>query len=259
VPYASVNNQRLYFEDTGGDGPAIVFSHGFLMDHEMFASQRDALQSHWRVITWDWRCFGLTETDGAPFTVWDHADDLLGLLDHLGVNQAVVAGMSHGGYIAMRAALKAPERVRALILIDTNAAGLTDEEKVGYQQMFDAWVSNGPTDELTQTFANIIIGHPAYDEVWKDKWKARPQDLMREAGQCTIGAEDIRPRLGEIACPALVIHAEADVAFPLSAAEDIARGLPAAGPVVRVPGGHAAAMTHPEAVNDAIEKFLAGL
>jgi hypothetical protein len=71
-------------EDSGGDGPAVILAHGFLMDHEMFAPQVAALAPQYRVITWDERGFGLTEHDGKPFTYWDSAADCLGLLDHLG-------------------------------------------------------------------------------------------------------------------------------------------------------------------------------
>ena len=73
------------------------------------------------MITWDERGFGDTEYDGEPFTYWDSAADCLGLLDHLGIDRAVVGGMSQGGFVSLRAALTAPERVRGLILIDTQA------------------------------------------------------------------------------------------------------------------------------------------
>ena len=104
MPYADVNGQRLYYEDTGGDGPLVVFSHGFAMDHEMFAPQMAAFGDRWRVITWDERGHGETQSTLDPFTYWDSASDVLGLLDHLGVESAVLAGMSQGGFLSMRAA-----------------------------------------------------------------------------------------------------------------------------------------------------------
>ena len=112
MPFADVNSQRLHFEDTGGSGPPVVLSHGFLMDHEMFAPQVEALRTAYRVITWDERGFGLTEYDGEPFTYWDSAADCLGLLTHLGIESAVLGGMSQGGFLSLRAALTAPDRVR---------------------------------------------------------------------------------------------------------------------------------------------------
>ncbi len=74
MPFADVNGQRIYFEDTGGRGAAVIFSHGILMDHEMFEPQVAALSDEFRCITWDERGFGQTEAHGA-FTYWDSADD----------------------------------------------------------------------------------------------------------------------------------------------------------------------------------------
>ena len=114
MPYADVNGQRICYEDSGGDGPPVIFSHGFLMDREMFAAQVAALSPEYRVVTWDERGFGETEFDGEPFTYWDSARDCLGLLDQLGIGEAVLGGMSQGGFLSLRAALLAPDRVRAL-------------------------------------------------------------------------------------------------------------------------------------------------
>src|SRR5918995_4572054 len=147
MPHADINGQRIYFEDSGGDGPAVILAHGFLMDHEMFAPQVAALSGTHRVITWDERGFGRTDFDGKPFTYWDSANDCLGLLDHLGIDRAVVGGMSQGGFISLRVALTAPERVRGLILLDTQA-GTEDPDVIPlYDGMLDSWVADGPTDE----------------------------------------------------------------------------------------------------------------
>lgn len=259
MPVAEVNGQKLYYTDTGGDGPAIVFSHGFLMSGDMFAPQVAEFGDEYRVITWDWRGFGRTEACGNPFTVWDQARDLIGLLDHLGIESAILGGMSHGGYISMRVPLLAPERVRALILMDTSASGLTPEERVSYKAMFDRWATEGPTDELTGIFADLIIGHPDHNEVWRETWRSWPKERMVNPSKATVEAEDIRPRLGEITCPAIVIHGEDDAAFPVDLGEEIAKHLPGAGPVAVVPGAHAANLTHPETVNPEIRTFLGTL
>jgi len=77
------------------------------MDHDMFAPQVDALRDDYRVITWDERGHGQTPVDG-PFDYWDSARDALALLTHLGVEEAVLAGMSQGGFLSLRAALLSP-------------------------------------------------------------------------------------------------------------------------------------------------------
>lgn len=97
MPHAEVNGQRLFFTDTGSGEDVIVFSHGFFMSQAMFEPQVQALADRWRCVAWDERGHGRTETTPEPFTFWDSANDLLGLLDHLGVKRAVLAGMSQGG------------------------------------------------------------------------------------------------------------------------------------------------------------------
>jgi 3-oxoadipate enol-lactonase len=259
MPYAEVNGQRIYYQDTGGDGHVIVLAHGFLMDRSMFAPQIEAFADQHRLITWDQRGFGQTESDSRPFTYWDSADDCLALLDHLQVEQAVVGGMSQGGFIALRAALKAPERVRALILMGTQA-GLEDPANVPlYQGMLDDWVTNGPSDEIASFVAGLIIARPGENERWVATWKARPKELLREPGRTLLERDDITDRLAEITVPALVIHGTDDTAIPMEKAEALAGGLSGAGEVVKVPGAHAANLTHPEAVNAAIGTFLATL
>ena len=259
MPHASVNGQQLFYEDTGGEGPAVVLSHGFLMDNEMFAPQVAALSDSYRVITWDERGFGLTEFDGEAFSFWDSARDCLGLLDHLGIDRAVLGGMSQGGFISLRAALLAPERVRALILLDTQA-GLDDAAmSAGYKEMVDTWLAVGPVDELAGAVAGIIIDDRVINEVWIAKWQARDKELIKLPFDCLMSRDDIGDRLDEIACPALVVHGTGDRAISMDRAHALADGLPRAGPVVEVAGAHAANLTHPVPVNEAIAGFLGGL
>lgn len=260
MPFAEVNGQRIRFEDSGGEGPPVFLAHGFLMDREMFAPQVDALAPEFRVITWDERGFGETEFDGEPFTYWDSAQDCLGLLDHLGIDQAVLGGMSQGGFLSLRAALLAPERVRALVLIDTQS-GLEDPERLPvYRQMQETWLTVGPTDELTGAVASLIVGDPALNEVWIAKWKEAPRENMEAPGDCLFDRDDITDRLGEISCPAIVFHGTADASIEMEKAEELCQGLIGCRGVVRVEGGsHASNLTHPEAVNGPLLEFLRSL
>src|SRR5439155_1039112 len=80
-PFAEVNRQRLFYEDGGGEGPVVAFSHGLFMDHSMFDPQVEALRDGYRCIAWDERGHGQTGDALEPFTYWDSADDLMALLD----------------------------------------------------------------------------------------------------------------------------------------------------------------------------------
>lgn len=261
MPYAQVNGQKLYYEDTGGSGPVVVFSHGLLMDHEMFAPQVAALKDRYRCISWDERGHGRTAGDTlAPFTYYDSADDLAALLNHLSVEKAVLAGMSQGGYLSLRCALTHPQIVRALILIDTQA-GLEDPALMpGHKQLLELWVSQGLSEMIATTIEQIILGQN-WDgaAAWKAKWReVKPVNLL----QCfhTLGSrDDLLPKLDRIKVPALVIHGDKDMAITLERGRLLAQGLPHAELAVIAGGGHAANLTHPEQVNPPIEQFLSRL
>jgi len=257
---ALINGARIAYDDTGGDGPPVVLAHGFLMDRSMFDPQVEALAADHRVITWDERGFGDTEYDGEPFTYWDSASDCLGLLDHLGIKRAVIGGMSQGGFVSLRVALMAPERVRALILLDTQAGTEDPEVAPLYEGMIDDWVTNGPTDDLTAATASIILGHPELDAEWSERWMIRPQATLRQPGTTLLTRDSIWDRLGEITAPALVVHGTADTAISMDKAERLDAGLVGSNGVVRIDGGtHAANLTHPAEVNAALVAFLADL
>jgi pimeloyl-ACP methyl ester carboxylesterase len=260
MPFADINGQRIRFEDSGGDGPPIVLSHGFLMDREMFAPQVAALSPEFRVITWDERGFGETEFDGNPFTYWDSARDCLGLLDHLGVEQAVLGGMSQGGFLSMRAALLAPDRVRALVLIDTQSGPEDPERLPAYRQMQQMWLQVGPVDELAQTIAGLIIGDPVLSEVWIARWRKLPREALNEPANCLFEREDITDRVGEIACPAIVFHGTADQSIEVERAQALSANLPGCAEPVLIEGApHASNLTHPQAVNGPLLQFLRSL
>ena len=261
MPYADVNGQRLYFEDTGGDNPdVIVLSHGLLMDHAMFAPQVEALRDRWRCITWDERAHGATETTPDDFSYWDSASDLLGLLDHLGVERAVFAGMSQGGFLSLRAALTAPDRVRALVLIDTQAGPENPEARVAYDQLIETWATaDEAPQEILDIVAAIILGNDwAGTPAWQDKWRKVTPQQLRQAYKTLVSREDVGLRLSELSIPALVVHGELDAAIGIPLAQALADAL--GGKLEIIEGaGHAANLTHPEPANRAIEEFLATL
>jgi len=220
----------------------------------------EALAPEFRVIVWDERGFGETEFDDQPFTYWDSATDCLGLLDHLGVDHAVLGGMSQGGFLSMRAAMLAPERVRALVLIDTQSGPEDPERLPAYRQMQQTWLEVGPVDELAQTIANLIIGEPQLNERWIAKWRELPRESMRAPTDCLFDRDDITDRLGEITCPAIVFHGTADASIEFEKAEQLCAALSGCSGVIRIEGGpHASNLTHPDEVNGPLLEFLRGL
>jgi 3-oxoadipate enol-lactonase len=261
MPLHEINGQWLHYEDTGGKLGPVVLAHGVLMDHEMFAPQIAARNSDVRIITWDARCHGETETTDDPFTYWDLADDLRGLLDHLDIQRAVIGGAGQGGFVSLRFALKYPQRVAALILLDTQA-GAEDPRKVAmYEAMLDVWETEGLNDQLAEAIAAIILGNDWLGRhAWIAKWRRWPRSLLRPAVQALVGREDIHDRLGEITAPALVMHGTADAAIDVELAELLCSELANCQPLITIEGGgHACNLTHPKLVNLVLQQYLSKL
>jgi 3-oxoadipate enol-lactonase len=255
VPAAHVNGRQLWFEDTGGNGPPVIFSHGFLMDREMFAANVEALVPAYRCVSWDQRGFGRTGPVDAPFTYWDSARDLLGLLDYLGIERAALAGMSQGGFISLRAALLAPERIGALVLIDTRS-GIDAPEVIEAFAGLDAeWRKNG-AQHVKNDLAELL-GVAFAAGRWFPKWEALGNETLHHPIGALKDRDDVTDRLTEIVAPCLVIHGEADKAIALEHGAALRDGLPNCEDFLAVPdAGHASSMQYPDVVNAALRAFL---
>jgi 3-oxoadipate enol-lactonase len=257
MPYADVNGQRLFYEEVGSGGPAIVWSHGLFMDHAMFAPQTEAFGGAHRCVVWDERGHGRTEATGDAFTYWDAAKDLVGLMDHLGIDRAVLAGMSQGGYLTLRAALADPDRVLGLILLNTQAAADHADVLVARDELVEAWTSADEVpDEISDAVRTIILG--GYDRAaeWQAKWKAMAPERVRQVCHTLSSREDLEDRLVEIDVPALVVHSQDDVAIDVASARRMAELLPRGDIAVVSSGEHAASLVNPGEVNPPIERFL---
>lgn len=252
--YLDRGDARLYFEDTGGEGATVLFSHGILMDHEMFEPQVRSLAGEFRCISWDQRGHGQSDQEGS-WSYWDSAQDLLALLDHLELDHAFLVGMSQGGFLSLRAALLAPERVQGLALIDSQAGPENPDMLPVYEGLHEAWLG-GPSADLAESVAEIILG-PADHGPWLAKWLARPYEWVTEPFKTLSSREDIHDRLSEITCRALVIHGEADTAIPMELAEALCNGLPGCEGLVKIDGaGHASNLSHPGVVTEAVRDFV---
>ena len=262
ITSADINGIAIHYTDSGGDGPAILFCHGFLMDHTMFEHQIADLSKDYRCISWDERGFGATPAP-ADFSYWDSAADAVGLLDHLGIDKAIFVGMSQGGYLSLRAALATPGRVRALALIDSSAAVDDAETIAGYKQMIAA-LEGG--DEATvsavlTTVAGLILGDEALSAKWVPIWKARLKTAkISITGRTLLERDDISARMSEIRCPVLMFHGSEDHAIEVSLAKQVADNVADCRDFIMVEGAaHAPNMTHPETVTPKLRAFVDSL
>jgi 3-oxoadipate enol-lactonase len=255
MPLALLNEQSIWYEDSGGIGPPVVFSHGFLMDREMFAGNVAALVPRFRCITWDQRGFGKTGPVATPFTYWDSARDLLALLDHLGISRATLVGMSQGGFLSMRAALLAPERVAALVLIDTRSGTDRPETIAAFADLDVEWQANAAQNVKANLAGLLGVAYDA--EPWFAKWDRLGPDDLHFPIAALAGRDDITARLAELTMPALVVHGDADEAIAMENGAALAGALPGCADFVVIPGaGHAANLQRADLFNPVLERFL---
>ena len=133
---ARINGSVVYYEDVGNPAAlAVVLIHGFPFSHEMWQPQLANLGNRFRAIAYDLRGHGGTNAGDGQYTLEFLVDDLIALLDHLRIKKAVLCGLSMGGYIALRAVQRNPERILGLILADTQAKADSNETKLRHRHL----------------------------------------------------------------------------------------------------------------------------
>lgn len=259
MPIAHVNHAPLYYE-TAGSGSVLVFLHGFTLDTRMWDDQFSLFAQRARVLRYDLRGFGQSALPTGE--AYSHVDDLSVLLDHLGVEQATLVGLSMGGAIALDFALVHPQRVQALVLIDTVLGGFP-------------WSPESTAREGLIWQRARAGGIPAAKEAWFDHRlfvpaRRKPEVAARLAriiddysGWHFVNANPERSpdppaaqRLHEIQAPVLALVGGEDTPDFLEIAALIRRQVPHAAGTVVLGAGHMANMEAPEQVNEAIWQFL---
>jgi 3-oxoadipate enol-lactonase len=257
MPFVELHGQILHFEDSGGPGPPLILGHDFLLDSRMFDPQALVLSPEFRIIRWDARALGRTQWDGKPFSLWDSADDCIALLDYLGIEQAVVGGLSLGGHCALRAALRYPDRVKALVLMGTRATREDPQQRDIYLDMAKIWSSEGPIDPILHILASFLFGEPLRFKHWFDRWRVLSGAHFLASSRCLVERDDISRRLKDIHCPAIIFHGSEDLSVPPAQGELLHLMLPGSSGFISIPGAaHAANLTHPHAVNPPLLEFL---
>jgi 3-oxoadipate enol-lactonase len=249
----------IAYEDTGGAGVPLIFSHGLFMNHTMFVPQIEQFSKSWRCITWDERAHGETVSSG-HFTYWDSAKDLLALMDALGIERAIHIGMSQGGLLGMRAAILDPKRFAGIVQLATQAGKLAEEGAAAFKVIMDEWMAKGTTEDKLKFLVDLILGPGVDEKYWRKYWATLSPIKLDEALSALYSIDELYDRLHEVIVPLLTIHGLADVSTPYPLAERVAREVPDSRGITLIEGGpHAVNLSHPKQVNAALQAFLAEL
>lgn len=250
MPHVEREGVNLYYEDHGA-GPAVLLSHGYSATSKMWAEQAAAFKDRYRVITWDMRGHGDTDSpkDPSAYSEAHTVEDMAAILDACGIERAVIGGLSLGGYMSLAFHLKYPGRVRALMLFDTGPGYKNPDARHAWNERAEKWAE---TLEDKGLDALAIMGS---DEMRKD-WHRSAEGLAGAArGMLSQVDSRVIESLPGIQAPTLVLVGANDEPF-LAPTDYMAKKIPNANRVVIMDAGHASNLHQPASFNDAMAAFL---
>lgn len=256
---------RLAYTDEG-PGPVVVLLHGFPLGREMWKEQINGIGSIYRVIAPDLRGHGDSPAPEGDYTIDEMADDVVELLDTLGLTvPVVVGGLSMGGYVALSMVARHPERIRALVLMDTRAGADSPEAAAKREELARAVLAAGDSSPAVAAMMPRLFARITLED--RPERVAPLRELMeRNTARGVVGAlramasrPDRRADLASIRVPTLVMVGEEDVVTPPEEAQALADGIPRARLEVIPESGHLAPYENHAVANAVILRFLDGL
>ena len=255
----NVGGVEIQYADKG-QGPAVLFLHGFPLSLGMWDAQ-EALSDRYRIVRFDARGHGGSGVGDSALTMDRIAEDAAVLIEQLRLGPVILAGCSMGGYAAFAFAQKHPSLLRGLVLVDTKAGADTPEARKGRGELAAKVMKDGPPAAL-EAFLPKLVGETTKatraDVVAKikDMVLATPKQGISDALHGIAARQDSTPFLREIAVPTLVICGEEDVITPRAEAEILQKGIAGAELAMIPKSGHLPSMETPEEFNAVLGKFL---
>ncbi len=255
---------NIYFVDQGSRQAApIVLIHAFPLNHTMWNSQISILSEKYRVIAYDIRGHGESDVGDGQYTIELFVDDMIALLDHLKIKKTNLCGLSMGGYIALRALERHPERFSALVLSDTQSEADSDEAKVKRSGAIQLIKEKG-----LAAFAEGFVKSAFAPATFTDNpevIQAVKEMILKNSPLGICGAllamatrTDTTAVLNKTKIPTLILVGEKDQITPLSAATSMKENIPNAQLHVISCAGHLSHLENPTEFNRRLLVFLEG-
>jgi pimeloyl-ACP methyl ester carboxylesterase len=252
MPILDRDGVKIHYE-VHGSGPTLLLTHGYSSTSTMWNGQIDALSKNYKLVLWDMRGHGQSDypEDPAAYSEALTIADMAALLDEIGATSAIVGGLSLGGYMSLAFYRSHPERVRALLIIDTGPGFKNEDAR-------DAW--NKRAHDTGDRFERE--GLAVLQSLSRERSSVSHRDasgLARAArGMLTQRDASVMESLPAIKVPALVIVGADDTPF-LAASDYMAAKIPGAKKVIIPAAGHAVNIDQPQAFVEAVLPFLDGL
>ncbi len=267
LSYASINDITLAYRLEHQDAPGVplVFLHGATLTHETWAAQIAHFAPEHPVLAYDARNHGRSSLTIGEHDLETHAEDLLALLAELGFEgkrQPILIGLSMGGMIALRVALRSAAAARALVLANTTSEGwYPPEERDQVRQTLETLAPDSLAhwaDQWEQTFFTPAFRqtHPERVADWRRRFEAQSLDQYREAMLGLLERRPITEYVSIIDCPTLILGAEQDITIPPELSQQLAKSIRGAQLTILPDCAHLSNEEQPAAFNAALETFL---
>ncbi len=264
MPFVDLDDARLYYEDSGGDGPAVVFSHGLLLDRRMFDAQVAALRGTFRCIAYDHR--GQGRSTSAPMRWIDMetcSRDAARLIDALDATPCHFVGLSMGGFVGLRLALRQPELLRSLTLLESSADPEPPENVPRYKLM-NAIAKSLSIRLVAGRVQPILFGRSFLtdpERAFERKlWRERVIENARAVWPAVNGVifrNGVYNEIDAICTPTLIAVGEEDVATIPEQSRRMHARIRGSQLEMIPRAGHSSAIENPAAVTQLLQSFLA--
>jgi 3-oxoadipate enol-lactonase len=263
-----VNGAQVFVEDTGPppgrpDAEAVVFGHGVLFSGKSFDAQVSRLRDRYRCVAVDFRGQGLSPAAESGYDMDSLTDDVVAVIDQLGLGRVHFVGLSMGGFVGMRLAARHPELVRSLVLLDTSSGPEPSANVPRYKLLaaIYSWFGIRPVRKPVEKimFGPTYLADPRSKgeiEAWVEELSGLDRTGVKKAIYGVIERDPIHPEIGRITTPTLVAVGSDDVATTRDKSEAIAAAIPGSRLEVIADAGHSSSIEQPEAVSDLVETFL---
>jgi 3-oxoadipate enol-lactonase len=258
----TINNLSVSYNDHGpDDAPAIIFIHGFPLNKSMWDTQVEALKENYRVIAYDIRGHGNSDPGIDEFFIELFVLDLLRLMEKLRIEKSILCGLSLGGYIALNAVLKHPDRFDGLILNDTQCIADTPEIKenrcIAIINIKEKGVEQYADESVKKLFASESFTKKknAITEV-KDMITSTTKQSLCNTLHALAERKETCDKLSEINIPVLIMVGKEDKITPIAAAQQMHEKILNSKLAIIQQAGHLSNLENPTAFNAHLVKFL---
>jgi 3-oxoadipate enol-lactonase len=259
---AVINGSNLHYEDAGNkDAMPVIFLHGFPFSHEMWNQQIELTAQKYRAVAYDIKGHGLSDVGDGQYTIESHVDDLFALMDHLQLQQALIVGLSMGGYIALRALERNQDRFLAAVLCDTKSeadtpegklrrfAGMVEVKKTGSQQFAETFLK---TIFAAETFST----KPGVVEAIRRIISRTPPLSIAGTLLALAARTDTSAVLQQIRIPVLVLVGAADQVTPPALSQAMHERIKGSVLQIVPRAAHMSNLENPEVFNQSFLSFL---